>query len=203
MNPLPCLCTPQKHLMASTNSFPCCSTQKENQMTKKNQIGLFNLRPARPSRVFRKKREFWRFFGAFFKKSRFFDCPKNTRFFQVKIGVPKKSRFCRFLAFNRRFLLLGLREDLCIAIALSTRSIPLEHIFQIDFQGLNVQIDISVEHIPFLAGSLHSILSRFLGIHVTCNPSRRNRRLIGKNRKKRDFLGLPIFSKKKNSRFFG
>jgi hypothetical protein len=33
-------------------------------------------------------------------------------------------------------------------------------------------------------------------------PSRRNRRLIGKNRKKRDFLGLLIFSKKK-SQFFG
>jgi hypothetical protein len=36
----------------------------------------------------------------------------------------------------------------------------------------------------------------------TCFPSRRNRRLIGKNRKKRDFLGLPIFSKKKIAIFW-
>jgi hypothetical protein len=34
------------------------------------------------------------------------------------------------------------------------------------------------------------------------DPSRRNRRLIGKNRKKRDFLGLPIFSKKEITIFW-
>jgi hypothetical protein len=51
---------------------------------------------------------FWHFFAEFFKKTRFFDCLKNCAFFKVKIAGPKKVRFCRFLAFNRRFLLLGI-----------------------------------------------------------------------------------------------
>jgi hypothetical protein len=42
MNSLPCLCTPQICLMASTNLFPCRSTQnaKHNE-PKKKRIGLF------------------------------------------------------------------------------------------------------------------------------------------------------------------
>jgi hypothetical protein len=93
MNPLPCLCTPQKRLMASTNFFPCCSTQKKKPNDqKKNEIGLFIPRPGRPWR-------FLAFFTRFFQKIPIFSLSKKSRVFQKKKSPGLKTRdfsdFCR------------------------------------------------------------------------------------------------------------
>jgi hypothetical protein len=71
------LCTPQKCLMASTNFFPCCSTQKKKRMTKKKTNRLFIPRPGRLWRFF----PIFAAFSRFFQKKRVFSLTKKSRFF--------------------------------------------------------------------------------------------------------------------------
>jgi hypothetical protein len=109
---LPCLCTPQKCLMASTNFFPCCSTHTKKRMTKKKPNRA--LYPA----FFQFLPLFAAFFPIFSKKRVFFSNQKIAIFFFEKIGKPKKSRFFRFLPINRRFLLLGVARDIHVCRSL-------------------------------------------------------------------------------------
>jgi hypothetical protein len=122
---LPCLCTPQKCLMASTNFLPCCSTQKKNRMTKKKRNWALYPAAWATLALFPHFFHFFPIFTRFFEKRVLFSlCKKSRFFFFEKIGKLKKSRFFRVLPIKRRFLLLGLTLVTHATACISSTCVP-------------------------------------------------------------------------------